>query len=119
MKHPDKNADDNLTIDKTSWANCGYGEAGSCLTGRLYGKKVTRGGQTVILTDAGRCRPRSYIHMHKVHQMPDNFTRQGCMKAWYLLEKCFKMLDDSEAPEKSSEGHFAKSRKGWIKAKRT
>ena len=49
-----KYADDNQTVDETTWGHAGYGEAGSALTGRLCNKKVNKGGQTTIMTDSRR-----------------------------------------------------------------
>ena len=49
-----KKADENQTVDETTWGHAGYGEAGSGLTGRLRNKKVSKGGQTSIMSDSRR-----------------------------------------------------------------
>ena len=63
-------ADRNQVIDEPIWGHGGYGETGSGMTGRLIKKKVAKGGQVVISADHGRCRPRVYLHRHKVHEYP-------------------------------------------------
>ena len=87
-----KYADENLTVDETTWGFCGFGEAGAGLCGRLRGKKVPKGGQVVLVTDSGRVRPRAYIHRHKLHTLPTGFTRQGCGELHYLLNKVSDMV---------------------------
>jgi hypothetical protein len=96
-----KFADENQTVDETTWGFSGYGEAGSGIQGRLRAKKVPKGGQTVIIrSDSGRFRPRAYIHRHKLHQLPTGFTRQGCGEMHYLLSKVGDMTIGSTSTEK-------------------
>ena len=79
-----KYADENQTVDETTWGHAGYGEAGSGLTGRLMNKKVNKGGQTTIMSDSRRFRPRAYIHRHKLHDRL-NTTRWGCTELKHML----------------------------------
>ena len=44
-----KFADENQTVDETTWGHAGYGESGSGITTRLMNKKVNKGGQTTIM----------------------------------------------------------------------
>ena len=50
-------ADLDLTGDETTFGHAGYGESNSGLMGRLIGKRVTKGGQTVLVMDSTRLRP--------------------------------------------------------------
>ena len=52
-------AEENQTVDETTWGHAGYGEAGSGIIGRLMNKKVNKGGQTSIITDSRRFFPRA------------------------------------------------------------
>ena len=45
-----KKADENQVVDETTWGHSGYGESGTGITGHLQNKKVSKGGQTVLLT---------------------------------------------------------------------
>ncbi len=62
-----KFADENQTVDETTWGFGGYGEKGSGIVTRLMNKKVNKGGQTTIMSDSMRFRPQAYIHRHKLH----------------------------------------------------
>ena len=79
-----KYAEGHLTVDETTWGHAGYGEAGSGLTGRLMNKKVNRGGQTTIMTDSRKFRPRAYIHRHKLHDKK-GMTRRGTIELPHLI----------------------------------
>ena len=70
-----KFADEMQTVDETTWGHAGFGESGSGLTGRLMNKKVNKGGQTTIMSDSTRFRPRAYIHRHKMHVPIAGMTR--------------------------------------------
>ena len=62
--------------DEMTWKFMGYGESG--VVYRIVGKPgVTKGGQVAISVDASRCRPRAYVHRHKLHPKPPGFTKQG------------------------------------------
>jgi hypothetical protein len=85
-------AEENQTVDETTWGHAGYGEAGSGLTGRLMNKKVNKGGQTTIITDSRRFRPCAYIHRHKLHNPLDGQTRRGTNELAYLLTDIERMV---------------------------
>ena len=72
-----KFADENQTVDETTWGFGGYGERDSGLVQRLMNKKVNKGGQTTIISDSGRFRPRAHIHRHKLHVPKYGMTRRG------------------------------------------
>ena len=58
-----KSAELDITGDETSWATASPGEAGAGVTGIIMGKPgVSKGGQTVIVSDSRRIRPRAYMH---------------------------------------------------------
>lgn len=99
------------TVDETTWGHAGYGESGSGLTGRLMNKKVNKGGQTTIMTDTERFRPRSYIHRHKMHLPRDGMTRRGTIELHSLLSDVDEMvIDDREnSSSKSSTSSSASS----------
>ena len=87
-----KYADENQTVDETTWGHAGYGESGSGITTRLMNKKVNKGGQTTIMSDSGRFRPRSYIHRHKLHLPVDGMTKRGTNELCYLLKDIENMM---------------------------
>jgi len=103
-----KYADENLTVDETTWGYCGYGEAGSKICGRLTGKKKPKGGQTAIASDAGWCRPRAYVHRHKLHVYPPGFTREGCSELHQMLSKLKKMVISEDDPPGTPQLHTPK-----------
>ena len=83
------------TIDETTYATASPGESGAGVTFRIMGKpNVSKGGQTVLLCDAHRVRPRAYYHRHKVHSKPEGWTASGMIEARRLLEKLEPMVDD-------------------------
>jgi len=84
-------AEENQTVDETTWGHAGFGEAGSGLTGRLMNKKVNKGGQTTIMSDSRRFRPRAYIHRHKMHD-PKGMTRKGCTELAHLIQDINSMI---------------------------
>ena len=47
-----KYANENQTMDETTWGHGGYGEAG--LVSRLRNKKVNKGGKIVLVSDSGK-----------------------------------------------------------------
>lgn len=87
-----KYADENQTVDETTWGHAGYGERGSGIVTRLMNKKVNKGGQTTIISDSSRFRPRAYIHRHKLHLPIDGMTRRGTNELCYLLTEIEKMI---------------------------
>ena len=96
-----KFADENQTIDETTWGHGGYGEAQSGIVSRLRNKKVSKGGQTVIVSDARKYfRPRAYQHRHKLHKMPTtvNLTRQGSREFHDIASMILKMVIQDPSP---------------------
>ena len=85
-------AEENQTVDETTWGHAGYGEAGSGITGRLMNKKVNKGGQTSIITDSRRFRPRAYIHRHKLHKLIEGQTRRGTNELANILLEIAEMV---------------------------
>ena len=89
-----KQAGLDLCGDETTWATASPGEAGSGITGRVVGKPgVNKGGQTVIVSDVDRFRPRAYMHRHKLHMKPDGWT---IMSQWevsfFFRSNCYVSL---------------------------
>ena len=84
-----------LTGDETTFGHEGYGEAGSGLLGRLLGKLVTKGGQTVVVSDSYRLRPCAYSHRHKLHPPCNgwNSGAQGPQEARRIAEMIKPMCD--------------------------
>ena len=73
--------------DETTFGHGGHGEAGSGLVGRIMGKPgVTKGGQTVIMSDVHRIRPRAYMHRHKLHPKPDGWNAMGPLEVRRIME---------------------------------
>ena len=55
--------------DETSIGHAGYAEPGSGISSRIMNKPgITKGMQTVIISDVHRNRPRAYLHRHKLHE---------------------------------------------------
>jgi hypothetical protein len=78
--------------NKTTWGFGGYGEASSGLV-RIMGKPgITKGGQTVIISDVDWLRPRAYIHRHKKHEKPRGWTKQGPFEVKCLLQDVTNMV---------------------------
>ena len=87
-----KHADETQTVDETTWGHAGYGESGSGLVTRLLNKKVNKGGQTTLMSDSKRFRPRAYIHRHKLHVPQAGMTRRGTIELVALLLEIQKMV---------------------------
>ena len=93
-------ADENLTVDETTWGHAGYGESGSGLCGRLMNKRKSKGGQTTIISDSRRFRPRAYIHRHNLHPMLEGMTKRGTNELIYLLKQIEPMVEGSLSMQK-------------------
>jgi hypothetical protein len=58
-----RKADETQVIDETTWGHSMYGESGQTgVTGRLRNKKISKGGQTVLMMDRHRFRIHAYLH---------------------------------------------------------
>ena len=87
-----------LCGDETTWGHAGYGEAGSGITGRIMNKPgISKGGQIVVITDSNRIRPRAYIHRHKLHTMPDNWTLTGQSEVRNIVEQLLPHVEGEPA----------------------
>ena len=63
------NASLDLAADETSFAHQGFGEAGTGIVAMVRGKpQVSKGMQTVVVSDVDYCRPRAYVHRHKLNK---------------------------------------------------
>lgn len=83
--------------DETTWGHGGYGEAGSGLAGRIMGKPgITRGGQIVVISDVSRCRPRAFVHRHKLHERPRGFV-EGPNEVRMIVEQIMPLIEGQEA----------------------
>ena len=89
------------TIDKTTFATASPGDSGSGVTFQVIGKQnVLKGGQTVMVCDSHRIRPRAYYHRHKLHIKPDGWTATGMVEAQRLYEKLDVMVEGSNSDAK-------------------
>ena len=81
-----------LCLDETSFAFNGWGEAGTGLFGLVMGKpNITRGGQSCLLSDAHRIRPRAYLHRHKLHHKHYNCAGPNEVRLlWEWLHPLFQ-----------------------------
>jgi len=92
-----KKAEIDATIDETSFSTSSPGEAGAGVTFRVMGKPgVSKGGQTVLVCDSHRVRPRAYHHRHKLQPKPDGWTASGMVEARRLVEALECMLVNSD-----------------------
>jgi hypothetical protein len=74
-----------LCGDETSWPHQGFAEAGSGIIQSLVGKPVSKGGQTVIVSDVDRIRPRAAVQRHKKHDFP--WPQKGPSEVRMIYEK--------------------------------
>lgn len=69
-------ANPDLCSDETSMGNQSYGEVGTGLIYRAIGKPgVTKGMQTVLVSDVDWIRLRAYLYPHKLH--PKLYANEG------------------------------------------
>lgn len=88
-----------LCADETSWAHQGFGERGSGLLSRIFNKPgITKGGQTVMLLDAYRCRPYWYVHRHKCHNsFGKEWTKSGQSEVRMIMEGIAPFVNGSNS----------------------
>jgi len=85
-----------LCLDETSYAFNGWGELGTGLFGLIVGKPgITRGGQTVLVSDVDKIHPRACLHRHKLH--PNWFTLPGPNEMALIWEKLLTLLEGDPA----------------------
>ena len=99
-------ADENQVIDETTWGHRGFGESGTGLTGRLRNKKVSKGGQTVLMMDRHRLRLRAYMHPTKIYdelyqEEVNGWTRAGPFELKCLSDKLLQMVDGEDGITKT------------------
>lgn len=100
-----KKADETQVIDETTWGHSGYGEKQTGITGRLYNKKVSKGGQTVLMMDRGKFRIRAYLHRSKIYSelfkdKTNDWSANGPYELKHLVDKLIPMIDGSEGNTK-------------------
>jgi len=101
-----RKADETQVIDETTWGHSGYGESGTGVTGRLRNKKVSKGGQTVLMMDRHRFRIRAYLHRNKIYDevYSDKKTREwsanGPYELKHLSDQLMKMCDGNPSSTK-------------------
>lgn len=105
-----KYADSDLCMDETTFGHAGYGPSGTGVMRRLIGKKVTKGGQTVLCSDVGRNRVRAYTHRHKCHEGPVDWGREGSCETRRIVEALDQMVI-------SDNQHFVYRPKGIFRGK--
>jgi hypothetical protein len=68
-------SDLDLCGDETTWAHNGYGEASTGVLTQVMDKPgVTKGGQSVLISDAYHDQARAHLHWHKCHKQILGFT---------------------------------------------
>ena len=86
MNYLSKHAELDTKIDKMTFATASPGDKGDNVTFHVIGKpNVSKGGQTVLVCDSYRVRPRAYYYRHKLHPKPDGWTASGMIP---LRETC-------------------------------
>ena len=76
-----------LCDDETIYSIAFYGKAGTGVIGRVKNKPgVTKGGQTVLLSDVNSTTPCEYMHRHKMHRNPPCWTVMGNFEVKNLME---------------------------------
>ena len=49
-----------------------------------------------MVSDVNRMRPRAYLHWHKLHEKPTDWTASGPLEVRRIMEKVSKMVMDGE-----------------------
>jgi len=79
-----------ITGDETTWGFGGFGEPGIVL--RRKGKPgISKGGQTVLLSDYNWVRPRAYMHRHNYHDKK-GWTAMGMVEVRTLAEELLPLI---------------------------
>jgi len=76
-------------------------------------KKFPKGVQVVISSDLGHCRPRAYLHRHKVHNYPKEFTRMGTGEIHHLASSLLKMVIDPTATQSDGKKKIFRKKMGF------
>jgi hypothetical protein len=81
-----KRCDLDMCGDETSWGHQGFGESGTGIVGQILCKPgISKGGQTIIISDVHRLRPRAYVHRHKCHEYA--FGQKGPSEVKMIYEQ--------------------------------
>ena len=84
-------ADETQSKDETTWGHSGYGESGTGITTKFVNKKVSCGGQVVIVMDRFRFRPRAYMHRNKIYEELYSekklWKKKGTFEMMYLAKQ--------------------------------
>jgi hypothetical protein len=95
--------------DETSFGHQGFGEPDSGVIAQIIGKPgICRGGQTVIVSDVDRLRPRAYLPRHKLHDYA--YSQKGPSEVRMIYEQLELLMplpqttdddttDDDTAPQ--------------------
>ena len=84
-----------LSGDETSFPFNGWGEMLAGLFGYVKGKPgMSRGGQTILVSDCDRIRPRAYCHRHRLH--PKLFPQRGPTEVRLIWEKMLPLFQPNE-----------------------
>ena len=67
-------------------------------------KKVNKGGQTTIMSDSGRFRPRAYIHRHKLNLPIAGMTRRGTIELCHLMSEIGNMILPQDPTDPTANG---------------
>ena len=72
-------------------------EAGSGLAGRIMGKPgIMQGGQIIVISDVSCCRPRPFVHRHKLHKRPRGFV-EGPNEVPMIVEQIMLLIEGQHA----------------------
>jgi hypothetical protein len=80
----------NLCMDETTWAFGAFAEAGTNICRRIPNKPgITKGGQTVMVTDVERFRLRAHLPRHRFNVAPPNFGTEaaGPIELYHMLNQ--------------------------------
>lgn len=110
-----KEADLDVCVNETTWANSGHGEAGTGVVSRVIGKPgVTKGGQITLVVDAQSGRVRAYTHRHKCHSKEEfpELTVEGNREIMRLVKKVEELMERSngifsEKPCVTADNYFS------------
>ena len=83
------------TVDKTSWANGSYADVHS----RIKGKKMSKGGQHVLVLDTKRRYVYGYTARHKYFERKPPFTQEGPAKVKRLLDTLDGLIVGAARPK--------------------
>jgi hypothetical protein len=93
-----KYAEANQYGDKTTCGHGRYSKAGSRLAGWIMGKPgITQGGQIVVISNVSRCRPRVYLHQHKLHECGPRGFVEGPNEVSMIVKHILPLIEGQVA----------------------